>query len=183
MRVCFFFKQKTAYEMRISDWSSDVCSSDLDILRSVFLAEAGVGESSRIDSSRSEAVDHTDGPVVLETFGLSVSFGGIRAVDHASLKLHDNEILGIVGPNGAGKTTLFDLLSGFTAPDSGRIVLGGQDVTALGPDRRARRGLGRSFQDARLFPSMTVEETIAVSLDRSIGARSPISAALRLPGV
>jgi len=94
-----------------------------------------------------------------------------------------NEILGILGPNGAGKTTLFDLLSGFVPVASGRIMLGNADVTQLGADGRARKGLGRSFQDARLFPAMTVEEAIAVSLERWVTARDPISAALHLPHV
>jgi ABC-type branched-subunit amino acid transport system ATPase component len=112
-----------------------------------------------------------------------VSFGGIRAVDRVSISVQPNEILGILGPNGAGKTTLFDLLSGFVPVASGCIMLGKADVTELGADGRARKGLGRSFQDARLFPSMTVEEAIAVSLERWVTARDPISAALHLPHV
>jgi branched-chain amino acid transport system ATP-binding protein len=119
----------------------------------------------------------------LQTVGVTVSFGGIRAVAGVSLHLEPREILGIVGPNGAGKTTLFDLLSGFVPVDAGRILLEGVDVTALRADGRARAGLGRSFQDARLFPSMTVQEAIAVSLDRWVRARSPLGAALHLPHV
>jgi branched-chain amino acid transport system ATP-binding protein len=118
---------------------------------------------------------------VLEALGLSVSFGGIRAVSDVSLSIAAGEIVGIIGANGAGKTTLFDLISGFTRTDGGKVFLGGLDVTRAGPARRARLGLGRSFQDARLFPAMTVEETIAVALERWIDVTNPLSAALHLP--
>ena len=93
------------------------------------------------------------------------------------------EIVGLIGPNGAGKTTLFDVITGFTAPDDGRVLLAGHDVTSLAPHQRARRGLGRSFQDARLFPSLTVEEAIAVALEGSVAVRSAAAAALYLPNV
>jgi branched-chain amino acid transport system ATP-binding protein len=117
----------------------------------------------------------------LEVRELAVRFGGIRAVDDVSMRVSAGEIVGIIGPNGAGKTTLFDLISGYTRPSSGIVLLGEHDVTAISADRRARRGLGRSFQDARLFPAMTVEETIATALERFVDVRDPINAALRLP--
>jgi ABC-type branched-subunit amino acid transport system ATPase component len=98
-----------------------------------------------------------------------------------SIEVAAAEIVGVIGPNGAGKTTLFDLLSGYLAPDRGRIFLGPTDVTDEGPDQRARAGLGRSFQDARLFPGLTVEEAIAVACERWVAVRDPMSAALRLP--
>ena len=91
--------------------------------------------------------------------------------------------IGIIGPNGAGKTTVFDLMSGFVAPTEGRVDLLGEDVTAWSPDMRAELGLGRSFQDARLFSSMTVRQTIAVALERHIKVRDPIAAALLSPAV
>ncbi len=184
-----FFLEKG--EVRFSGSTAELLERP-DVLRSVFLAEAGVGESSGMTNGAAPTGgqaataaerrrDHTDRPVALETREVTAVFGGIMAVDRVSIRLHENEILGIVGPNGAGKTTLFDLLSGFAPLHSGTIELGGRDVTELGPDGRARRGLGRSFQDARLYPSMTVDETIAVSLDRWVGTRDPISAALHLP--
>jgi branched-chain amino acid transport system ATP-binding protein len=117
----------------------------------------------------------------LDLEGLSVRFGGIRAVDDVTLSVAPGEIVGIIGPNGAGKTTLFDLISGFTTSDAGRVYLEGHDITHLSPDARARRGLGRSFQDARLFPALTVEETLAVALERWIDVKDPLNAALRLP--
>jgi branched-chain amino acid transport system ATP-binding protein len=119
----------------------------------------------------------------LQAVGVTRRFGGIAAVDKVSFELQPNEILGFLGPNGAGKTTLFDLLSGFTSVDSGRVILNGNDVSASPADRRARMGLGRSFQDARLFPSLTVAETLAVSLDRWTESRDPVAAALHLPWV
>ena len=95
--------------------------------------------------------------------------------------------MGVIGPNGAGKTTLFDTISGFTAVDAGTIVAGegddARDVTHMPPARRARFGLGRSFQDGRLFPSLTVAETVALAFERHLEVRDPIGAALRLPFV
>ncbi|CAN5717091.1 hypothetical protein BH10ACT1_BH10ACT1_05810 [soil metagenome] len=124
-----------------------------------------------------------EGPLVpaLATYDVGIRFGGVHAVQGVSLAVARREIVGIVGPNGAGKTTLFDLVSGFLPGASGRIELGGNDVTSLSASRRARRGLGRSFQDARLWPAMTVEEAIATSLERWVEVRDPVSAALHLP--
>jgi branched-chain amino acid transport system ATP-binding protein len=132
------------------------------------------------------ASDHTapDHPVaVLRTIGLGRSFGGIRAVDDVHLEVAPGEIIGLIGPNGAGKTTFFDVVSGFTPEDEGRVLLEGRDITGLAPFRRARLGLGRSFQDARLFPSLTVEEAMAVALEQQIEVRSALAAMLYLPTV
>ena len=124
------------------------------------------------------------GPVVLEVSGLTKRFGGITATNDVSFKLHEGEILGFIGPNGAGKTTLFDLVSGFIAPDGGRVVPRPARTSPTSrPDARARLGLGRSFQDARLFPALTVRETIAIALERQIDVRDPVAAALHLPVV
>jgi branched-chain amino acid transport system ATP-binding protein len=124
-----------------------------------------------------------DGPAALEVRELARSFGGIRALDEVDLAVAPGEIVGIIGPNGAGKTTLFDVVSGFTPAEGGKVVLGGTDITDLSPQARARRGLGRSFQDARLFPALTVEEAIAVALEREVEVGDPLSAALHLPTV
>ena len=164
-----------------------------DLLRSVFLSDASVGvrepsdrdaDTGGVPSVGDSSVDpdHVVVPA-LEVRELSCSFGGIRAVDGVSFTLAPREILGVVGPNGAGKTTLFDLISGFTPSVAGAVLLGGVDMTEMDPASRAARGLGRSFQDARLFPDMTVTETLAVSLERWIQHRSAIAAALRLPTV
>jgi branched-chain amino acid transport system ATP-binding protein len=115
--------------------------------------------------------------------GLSKRFGGITAVDDVTFDLMPGEILGLIGPNGAGKTTIFDLISGLLALDSGRIEFRGSNVTRWGADRRATLGLGRSFQDARIFPSMTVSENIALGLERHIEVRDHLSPLLGLPAV
>ena len=93
------------------------------------------------------------------------------------------EIVGIIGPNGAGKTTMFDLVSGFTPLEARPHRARRPRRHALSPSGRAAAGLGRSFQDARLFPNMTVSETLAISLERWVGSRSVLAAAMRLPMV
>ena len=165
-----------------------------DILRSVFLGGVASGEpvpdtapegvAEVTETFETEAAVKADAPTatpVLQTFGVSCSFGGIRAVDDVSLQVGRGEIVGLIGPNGAGKTTLFDVISGFAPLLHGRIVLDGAEITALGPDRRARAGLGRSFQDARLFGSLTVAEALAVSYDRWVEVKDPINPILRMP--
>lgn len=117
----------------------------------------------------------------LDVAGMSVSFGGIRAVDDVSLAVGRGEVVGLIGPNGAGKTTLIDLVTGMTTPDAGRVSLAGYDVTGVAAHRRAALGLGRSFQDSRLFPSLTVEEVLLVALERWLDVRDPLNAAFRLP--
>lgn len=148
-----------------------------DLLRSVFLSHASVG-----DSAAHELPPVTEGePMAMSVEGLVRSFGGIRAVSEVSFDIAPREIVGIIGPNGAGKTTLFDLISGFTPSESGRVFLGGREITEAMPAERAAAGLGRSFQDARLFPELTVHETLAVATERFVKSRSMLAAALRLP--
>src|SRR5690606_28908768 len=117
----------------------------------------------------------------LETRQLVKRYGGIVAVDHVDLVVEPRSILGIIGHNGAGKTTLFDILSGFTKPDGGRILLDGNDITDTPPHKRAIAGLGRSFQEARLYPSLTVADTVMLALDTSLACRTAAAAAFRLP--
>ena len=148
-----------------------------DLLRSVFLSAAAPGAG---DEAQRATPDHSSQPV-LSVRGLAVSFGGIRAVDNTTFDIWPGEIVGVIGPNGAGKTTVFDLVSGFTPSAAGTITLNGRDVTAMSAARRADLGLGRSFQDARLFPELTVEETLAIAQERFIGSRSVFVAALHLP--
>ncbi len=119
--------------------------------------------------------------VAIATRNLRKTFGGVAAIAGVDLDVYAGEIVGLMGPNGAGKTTILDAMSGFLAPDTGRVFLAGRDVTDLTPQARAHLGLGRSFQDARLFPGLTVTETIAVSCERWVTSRDPLAAALRLP--
>jgi branched-chain amino acid transport system ATP-binding protein len=153
-----------------------------DILRSVFLAGSGVG-SSLARRARDRAPWEEEPEVVLDVRGITKSFGGVHALNGVDLVLRQGEILGLIGPNGAGKTTLFDAISGFVLPDLGTVKLVGDDVTNLSPDARARLGLQRSFQDARLFPALTVEENILVALDQHLAVRNAAFASLRLPNV
>jgi ABC-type branched-subunit amino acid transport system ATPase component/ABC-type branched-subunit amino acid transport system permease subunit len=106
----------------------------------------------------------------LETAGLSVSYGGVAALEDVSLRVAPGEVVGLIGPNGAGKTTLIDAVTGFTRPRTGSVLLGGQDVTARHPTELARRGLGRSFQSLELFEDMTVEENLLAAVDRQDAA-------------
>jgi len=103
---------------------------------------------------------------ILEVSGLTKRYGGVTAVDGVSFAVAASETLGVIGPNGAGKTTLFELIGGFTRPDAGFVRLEGQDITSLPPERRGRLGLVRSFQDASLFPTLTVLEAVQVARER-----------------
>jgi branched-chain amino acid transport system ATP-binding protein len=122
-----------------------------------------------------------DAPVVLECTGVTKRFGGITAVNAVDLQLREGQILGLIGQNGAGKTTLFDCVSGFLKVDGGRIRFKGNDITDLRPDQRAAPGLGRSFQEARLFPSLTTAETLSVARERQMLSRSMLASALGQP--
>jgi branched-chain amino acid transport system ATP-binding protein len=100
---------------------------------------------------------------VLEARDLSISFGGLRAVDGVSFAAARNRITTIIGPNGAGKSTLFNLITGMLRPDRGSILLEGRDITALPPEQRCRAGLGRSFQIPLPFEHLSVFENLAVA--------------------
>jgi ABC-type branched-subunit amino acid transport system ATPase component/ABC-type branched-subunit amino acid transport system permease subunit len=106
------------------------------------------------------------GTVLLDVRNLVKSFGGVHAVRGVSFDVRSGETLGLIGPNGAGKTTTFELLGGFTKADGGLVRFEGQDITRLGPEARGRLGLIRSFQDAGLFPTLTVRETIRLALEK-----------------
>lgn len=115
--------------------------------------------------------------------GVSRRFGGVAALTGVDLSVYQGEILGIIGANGAGKTTLFDVCSGFLRADTGRIFLRGRNITEMSPNERAALGLGRVFQDCRLFPSMTVSEALATAFERFVPVRDPLAEALDLQDV
>jgi branched-chain amino acid transport system ATP-binding protein len=167
-----------------------------DVLRSVFLEGAAKGIAGQPQSTVDATAVHVDAPhgngsndapVRLSLADVSKRFGGLAALSDVSLDAAAGEIVGFIGPNGAGKTTLFDVVSGFLVPDRGTVVLGeGSDavnISRLSPAARSRLGLGRSFQDGRLFPSLTVAETVAIAFERHLETRDPVASALRLPWV
>ncbi len=91
---------------------------------------------------------------------LSISFGGIRAVDDVSFEVKKNSIFSIIGPNGSGKTTIFNMISGIYKPDSGRVILDDVDMVGQRPDRIARRGIARTFQNIQLFGNASVMDNL-----------------------
>jgi ABC-type branched-subunit amino acid transport system ATPase component/MFS family permease len=194
-------------EIRFEGPSADLLARP-DLLRSVFFSAgangdgaapapaaaaisvpvSGNGTNGADGSEAGEAGEPAEAELpVLEVRDLVKRFGGVRALDGVSFDVRPDEILGFIGPNGAGKTTLFDAISGFSPADSGTITLRTGDVVhdlgGMPAHVRSWRGLGRSFQDGRLFPGLTVSETIAVALEQHVDVRDPIAASLHLPAV
>ncbi len=101
---------------------------------------------------------------MLETRDLTIRFGGHVAVDHVSCRFDAGTLTAIVGPNGAGKTTYFNLISGQLAASEGQVLLAGADITALPAPLRTRRGLGRAFQLTQLFPNLSVQENVRLTV-------------------
>lgn len=101
--------------------------------------------------------------MLLEARGISKSFGGVQAVRSMDLRVPEGAAVAIIGPNGAGKSTMFNLLCGVHAPDEGRVILGGQDITGLRPNETNRRGLARTFQKIRLFKRLTVLHNVVIA--------------------
>lgn len=113
----------------------------------------------------------------LAVHGLSMSYGGLKALDGLSLSFQPGAITGLIGPNGAGKTTLFNVISGFIRPDAGTVTLGSAALVGLPPWRIARLGIGRLFQDVRVFSRLSVLENVLLACDPpSVG--NPLRAVL-----
>src|SRR5262249_47528535 len=93
-----------------------------------------------------------EGGAILEVKGLSKHFGGLKAVDAVDLTVGENSVHALIGPNGSGKTTMLNVLSGLYLPGGGKVLFGGEDITYAAPHQRARIGIGRTFQNIRLFP-------------------------------
>ena len=144
-----------------------------DLVRAVFLPSPTdeLASLGRAISAQSTQV-RGDGEARLALRGVSKHYGGVVVLDDVTFSVAAGEIVGLIGANGAGKTTLFDVVSGFTRADEGTIELHGDgpvvDIARLPPYARVCRGLGRSFQDGRLFPALTVRETVAVACRRGV---------------
>ncbi len=110
-----------------------------------------------------------DTPVpLLSAEGVGIRFGGLQALEDITVRVNDDEIVGLIGPNGAGKTTFFNCLTGFYAPNAGEVRFRGEDITALRPDQRTALGIGRSFQQVGLVRSFTVLENLLVAQHRNV---------------
>ena len=118
---------------------------------------------------------------LLEVHGLGIAFGGLKAVNDVSFSASAGEIVSVIGPNGAGKTTLFNMISGVYLPGSGKVMLDGRDITAANPDRMARLGLTRTFQNLQIFQEMSVLENVIAGFH--LQEKGPLLAdLLALPG-
>ena len=102
---------------------------------------------------------------LLEVSGVTVAFGGNRALDRVAMAAEPGRITGLIGPNGAGKSTLFDVICGLRKPVAGRVALDGKDVTREGPARRARHGMARTFQRLELFGRLSVRDNLLVAAE------------------
>ena len=170
-------------EVKFFGYTQDLLSRP-DILRAVYVKGTGAltatprgGRSARDQRE----LELRNARPVLEVEGLVKRFGGITALDGLDLSLREGEVLGLIGPNGSGKTTSFDLISGYQIPDEGVVRFEGIDITAMSPEERARRKLVRRFQDARLFPALTVFETLLVALDQKLETKAAVFGAAGLP--
>jgi len=99
---------------------------------------------------------------LLHTKNMSISFGGLKALNNVNMHINEGEILGLIGPNGAGKTTLFNVITGFLKADSGEIIFGDEDILGLKPHSISRKGIGRTFQLVKTFDNMTALENVCV---------------------
>ncbi len=127
-----------------------------------------------------EAVDGT--PKILEARGITKVFGGLVAVNSVNFAIPERAIISLIGPNGAGKTTFFNMVSGLYKPTSGSFVFGGTDVTRLGAHQRARLGIGRTFQNIRLFGTMSALDNVLAGMHTRLKS-GVLGSILRTPGV
>jgi branched-chain amino acid transport system ATP-binding protein len=107
--------------------------------------------------------------VILDVKGLIKTYGGLTATDNVNLEVYENEVNAIIGPNGAGKTTLVSQLTGEVAPNAGRVLFAGQDITTMSPHKRSHLGIARSFQITSVFLDLTILENAALAVQAHSG--------------
>jgi ABC-type branched-subunit amino acid transport system ATPase component len=148
------------------------------------LVPAGVAATPAVPAASASdgALVAAAGSPGLEVRDLSVHFGGVRAVSEVSLEAPLGRITGLVGPNGAGKTTIFNACSGLLKPSRGAIFIRDREVTRLGPAGRSRLGLGRTFQKAELFNSLSVRENIVLGRESAMAGANPVTQLVPRPG-
>ncbi len=173
-------------EVRFFGKTSDLLERP-ELLRSVYVKGTGLSGRSAISSAgfSSGAARRNQR---LRKFGADPRGRGHQQVlrrchrgQRRELHVAEGESVGLIGPNGAGKTTIFDLVSGYQSVDSGKVVFSGIDVTTMSPEERATRGLVRRFQDARMFPSLSVTDNILMALDQRHGARNALFNIVQAP--
>jgi ABC-type branched-subunit amino acid transport system ATPase component/ABC-type branched-subunit amino acid transport system permease subunit len=138
-----------------------------------------VGSTRLAPAPKSVKTAASDDAPILVVKDVVKAYGGLQAVSHVGFDVKQGETLGLIGPNGAGKTTLFEVIGGFVRPDEGTVLFEGNDVTRMSPEQRGRVGLIRSFQDAALFPTLSVPEAVQLSLER----RMPTNLFVELAGL
>lgn len=179
-RVCFLDRGTVQF-----DGSADILAQQPELVRPVFLADVAARAPAAGDRTVPEP---RRAATSLRAERISARFGGVAALADVSLTIATGEIVGVVGGNGAGKTTLLDVVSGFARADLGTVAFTGRDgvqhdVSGAPAPVRARLGMGRTFQDGRLFAALTVDDTVAVALEHLVRVRDPVAAALHLPAV
>lgn len=119
---------------------------------------------------------------MLDVSHMSISFGGLRAIEDVSVQVNENEFVGLIGPNGAGKTTFFNSITGYIKPSEGKILFNGENLVRKPPSKIANYGISRTFQNIRLFPKMTVLDNVSIPM-HSTPKYSVWAAMLGLPSV
>jgi ABC-type branched-subunit amino acid transport system ATPase component/ABC-type branched-subunit amino acid transport system permease subunit len=144
-----------------------------ELVSKAVVTEQASARSDRELAARTPAVASSKSG--LSVRNLAVQYGGVRAVDDVSLLAPMGRITGLIGPNGAGKTTTFNACSGLLKPSAGEVFLHDREVTSLGPAGRSRHGLGRTFQKAELFNSLTVRENVELGRESSMAGANPLT--------
>jgi branched-chain amino acid transport system ATP-binding protein len=146
------------------------------------MSEAFPTSQTPAPTTASEAPAHDGSGLILDSANVSKIFGGLVAVDGVSFSVPERSIVSIIGPNGAGKTTFFNMLTGLYRPSSGWITFEGRDITGQRPDRILKRGMARTFQNIRLFATMTALENVMVG-EHSRMQAGLFGSIIRLPSV